>query len=251
MSLANIRVLVTRPLHQAEALCGLIERQQGYAIRFPTLAIEALNHSPLLAQLINLDWLIFTSANAVNFALTANNGTITSLKNLRLVAIGKATANALKNQGLTVDVIPKSGFTSEALLALPEFEHLNQQHCLIVRGQGGREILAEGLRARGARVNYLEVYRRLIPECDSSPVIAQLQRGEIDIITLHSGQSLDNLMVMMPKKSHQQLLKISLVVVSERIKKLAINYGFQRIVVSNYAADTEIMASINALINGE
>jgi uroporphyrinogen-III synthase len=253
--LNGARVLVTRPAHQAENLSGLIQGRGGEAVRFPVLDIVARdNIEEVQYALKNLDkfqWVVFISPNAVNFALKANNGKIDRLKTVRFAAVGRATAQALEAAGLAVDVVPEQGYTSEALLAMPQMQQVKGQACLIVRGEGGREELANTLRSRGAVVQYLEVYKRTIPSIDSSQVVQLLAQHRLDVITATSGEALQNLLIMLGENNHQLLLPIPIVVVSDRIRQLAAGMGFKRIAVTENPADTAILETVTIVCNGE
>jgi uroporphyrinogen-III synthase len=253
--LNGARVLVTRPAHQAENLSGLIQGRGGEAVRFPVLDIVARdNIEEVQYALKNLDkfqWVVFISPNAVNFALKANNGKIDRLKTVRFAAVGRATAQALEAAGLAVDVVPEQGYTSEALLAMPQMQQVKGQACLIVRGEGGREELANTLRSRGAVVQYLEVYKRTIPSIDSSQVVQLLAQHRLDVITVTSGEALQNLLIMLGENNHQLLLPIPIVVVSDRIRQLAAGMGFKRIAVTENPADTAILETVTIICNGE
>jgi uroporphyrinogen-III synthase len=254
-ALTGVRVLVTRPAHQAEHLASLIEQHGGSAIRFPTLAIMARDELDSIRQtLANLDayqWLIFISANAVNFALKANDGKIDRNKTVRFAAVGQATAQAMISAGLVVDILPENGYNSEALLAMPALQQVDGQQCLIVRGEGGREQLATTLRSRGAKVNYLEVYKRIIPRIDSSPVVNLLVQQQLDVITITSAEALQNLSLMLGEAYHQRLSLIPLVVVSERIRGIAADMGFKRIAVTDSPIDTAILETVITCVTGE
>lgn len=253
--LHGISVLVTRPAHQAENLCRLIEARQGRAIRFPTLDIVAVNNSAAIAKTLdNLDkfqWLVFISANAVNFALIANSGKIARFSELRIAAIGRATAKALETAGLRVDLLPLGGHNSEALLAMPEMRQVNGLRFLIVRGEGGREELADILTERGAAVEYLNVYKREIPGIDSSPVINLLTQNRIGCITVTSSEALKNLLIMLGKNNHGPLSAVPLVVVSDRIRQIAADMGFKRIYVTNSPSDAAILETVTTCMAGE
>jgi uroporphyrinogen-III synthase len=248
-ALNGIRVLVTRPAHQAENLCRLIEENGGIPVRLPTLEIVAqgdlLAIQKTLASLDCFHWLIFVSANAVNFALKANNGKIAIPKTLQLAAIGKATSKALAIAGLSVDLEPLQNFNSESLLALPELQTMQGQRVLIVRGEGGREELADTLRSRGADVHYLNVYKRIIPGTNNTAVISMLEQNGLDIITATSGEVLQNLLIMLGATYYQQLFSLPLVVVSDRIKQLAVDMGFKHIAVTANPSDEAILETIN------
>lgn len=253
--LNGARVLVTRPAHQAENLSRLIQERGGEAVRFPVLDIVARdNIDEVQDALKNLDkfqWVVFISPNAVNFALKANNGKIDRLKTVRFAAVGRATAQALEAVGLAADAVPEQDYTSEALLAMPQMQQIKGQACLIVRGEGGREELANTLRSRGADVQYLEVYKRTIPSIDNSQVVQLLTQHRLDVITVTSGEALQNLLIMLGEKNHQLLLPIPLVVVSDRIGQLAAGMGFKRIAVTENPADTAILETVTIVCNGE
>lgn len=246
MVLNGAHILVTRPEHQAENLSRLIEQQGGTAVRFPTLEIVARDDDRIKSTLANLDrfhWVIFISANAVNFALKANGGKIPRTKSVRFAAVGQATAQAIKMAGLPVDLLPENGHNSEALLATPELQRVDGQHCLIVRGEGGREQLATALRSRGAEVDYLEVYKRITPCIDSSPVVELLVQRRLDVITVTSAEALQNLSLMLGE-NNKLLLSIPLVVVSDRIRQQAFDMGFNRITVTDSPIDTAILETV-------
>ncbi len=251
--LKNAQVLVTRPTHQAHNLCQLISQWGGNAIPFPTIEIVAtsdiLNTQSVLANLKKFQWLIFISANAVNFALQANGGKIDGVNATRVAAIGSATANALETANISVDLLPANGYDSEALLASLEIQA--GQHCLIVRGQGGREELADTLRKKGVNVDYLETYKRITPNSDKAPVISLLTRNKLNVITITSGEALENLLSMLGKDYHQQMFAIPLVVISERIRIIAAQRGFKRIAVTKNASDSAIIDTVLTIINEE
>ena len=249
------RVLVTRPAHQAENLCRLIEEQEGTAIRFPALDIVSRDDtSEITKTLANLDrfqWVVFISANAVNFALKANDGRMGRLKSVRYAAVGRSTAQAMAAAGLPVDLVPESGYNSEALLAMPQMQQVEGQNCLIVRGEGGREELANALRSRGANVEYLEVYKRIIPDIDNSEAFKQLEQNRPDVITITSGEALQNLLIMLGSGNHKLVSAIPLVVVSDRIGCAAAEMGFKRITVADSPSDAAIIEAVTTCMVGE
>lgn len=251
--LKGARILVTRPFHQADKICHQIEHENGIAVRFPTLEIvtneNCSEKAKILANLSGFDWVVFISANAVNFALIANDGKIQTFKPTKIAAIGQATANALELVGIQVDLKPAYDYNSEALLALPQMQLQIGQRCLIVRGEGGREELADDLRKKGVIVEYLEVYKRIIPNIDTSPVISMLENNQLDFVTITSGEALKNLLCMIGNKHHQQLFAIPVIVMSNRIRDIAIGMGFHRVSTANNPSDSAILDTIRKLLN--
>jgi len=253
--LKRAHVLVTRPAHQAENLSRLIEEWGGVAFRFPTLAIVPLDNSctiqNTLAHLDKYQWLVFISANAVTMHSYYSDGVkIEQFKSVRIAAIGKATALALAQAGLPVDLVPESGYNTEALLAMPQMQQMKGQSCLIIRGEGGREELATTLRSRGATVEYLDVYKRIIPALDSSQVSLLLAHDKLDVITATSGDALQNLLIMLEEKNHQQLFEVPLVVISNRIRQIAADMGFKRIAVTSSPSDAAILETVTLCVTG-
>lgn len=225
-------IVVTRPAHQAERLCELIEAQGGTAIRFPTLEIQEPQNpaavQAILDRLDEYDLAIFVSPNAVQRAwplILERGGPPPRLK---LAAVGKGTARALERLGSAVHCHPADTFNSETLLALPVMRAVSGQNIVIFRGEGGRELLRETLRQRGAAVSYAEVYRRARPAAEPDRLIRSWQRGEIHAVVVTSVESLRNLFDMLDQPGRQWLLDTPLIVVSERIRQAAQAFGLRR-----------------------
>ena len=168
LPLAGCRVLLTRPTGRQRELREAVRAGGGEAISLPLLAIEPITASEAaagarqeVARLREFDLLIFISANAVRFGVDWISGTGASIAaNAAILAVGAATAReASRLLGRPADS-PTAGGGSEHLLAMPQLKEPENARIAIFRGEGGRELLAEELRRRGARVTYFEVYRR-------------------------------------------------------------------------------------------
>lgn len=248
-SLNGLRILVTRPKRQAQTLCRLIEQAGGVPLCFPVLEILPSRKMPdtarLFQRLDNFHWIIFISANAVSFA--ANLFARPLPETLRVAAIGQATSKALAEWSIKVDLTPKPPFNAEALLASPKMQQMKDQRCLIVRGEGGRELLAETLKARGAKVSYAEVYRRGKPDADGAALIEDCQRQGLDVITITSREALHNLLAMLDSGYHRWVKQIPLVAISGRIQQEAFRLGFNRVWVAESASDQALLEALKAL----
>lgn len=247
------KILVTRPAHQSDNLCKLITQQNWQPIRFPVIEIQVRALSTLeITRLENINsyrYVFFVSVNAVNFVLQVLNGKIKKFQQVTCIAIGKATYEALENLGISGILIPEQGFNSEAVLALPELQTLAGESCLIIRGEGGRELLADSLIQRGATVDYLEVYKRVLPVCDGQLIEEYITKNELTAIVIYSGDALKKLMRLLTKDiTRKDLLSIMLVVISQRVYVLAKEIGFKTVIIADQASDS---AMINALLNGE
>ncbi len=241
-ALDQLSVLVTRPAHQAEDFCRLIEDASGRAIRFPVIAIEAIesnltqDQQPAAIDQYNI--VIFISANAVQYALPRWPNGLPA--NLVVAAIGNKTAASLRSHGITVDVLPKQGFNTESLLESPLLHSVEGKQIAIIRGVGGRLLLADTLRQRGAKVTYIEVYQRVLPKQRLCSVNIDLN---CDIIALTSQQGLRNLITLCDNKDW--LFNTALASNSQRTARLARELGFTRdIVVSPEPSDDAMVATI-------
>ncbi|WP_255556639.1 fused uroporphyrinogen-III synthase HemD/membrane protein HemX [Methylococcus sp. Mc7] len=246
-SLSGLRVLVTRPKDQAEPLCKLVEAAGGSAVRFPLLDIEpsarAAEAAALLRQVSDWDWWIFVSANAVNQARVLGALPPDGARP-RIAAIGKATADALVETGITVDLIPESQANSEGLLNMPEMRDVADRRILIVRGEGGRETLKERLVERGALVQYAELYRRVPVYTGTEPLVDGLRTAGLDILTATSGEAIEHLYSLVPPEDRPRLIETPLVVISERLKNQAGSLGFRHVSVADTASDAAVLQAL-------
>ena len=221
---------MTRPAHQASQLCDLIRAAGGIPVMLPVLAIaDPEDPDPARAQVERLEEFaiaIFVSANAAEkgMALIREHGELPS--HLKIAAVGQRTAEALLHYGGRIDTQAPAPYNSEALLAMPELLDVKGKNIVIFRGSGGRELLAETLRQRGAMVAYAEVYRRVKPEGRLADIIPQT--GDIEIVVVTSQDGLRNLMEMADmEKRRTWLLSKQLVAISARVAELARELGFK------------------------
>ncbi|HLT90982.1 MAG TPA: uroporphyrinogen-III synthase [Woeseiaceae bacterium] len=219
--LAGRGVLVTRAAHQAGALAEVIEAAGGTAIRFPVLEIHGRDPEVLRRDrdaLPPADIVIYASPNAVEHGFDADAD-----RDALVTAIGPATADALAARGRPVDLRP-AGYDSEHLLAEPALADVAGKTVRIVRGDRGRGLLAATLRARGARVDYFSVYRR-VPARHTEAELEALERtwraGGVDVVTVMSVESLDNLLTSLPEYCRDALPGTPLVTPSARVIQTA------------------------------
>lgn len=236
-------ILVTRSIRQSLGLCKLIEALGGQAIRFPALEIApSSDWETALSQLNRAyDLVIFISPNAVHYARDLLAGE--AIQGNLFCAVGKATEKAMKTAGYPVDLVPKHRYDSEGVLAIPDLQQMQGKQVLIVRGDGGRPMLGDSLRARGAKVGYAEVYQRKQPEGDCASLLANW-REHIDLVTTTSIQVLDNLIEMLGESAWQRLKETPLLVISDRMRLAAQQKGFHTILQAEGADDNAIMAAI-------
>ena len=196
VSLAGKSFVVTRPAQQATGMIALLQGCGAEVLAFPTLVIvpKALlpGERAMVENLSAYEHIICVSANAATLGLEILSDYWPQWPvGLQWLAVGPATAEAMAGRGLDV-IIPEAGPDSDSLLAMSELQSIEEHKVLIVRGVGGRELLANGLRRRGAQIDYLEVYERKTPSCSPDTLREFIDaRPEAWIITT-SGESLRN-----------------------------------------------------------
>ncbi len=156
--------------------------------------------------------------------------------------VGAGTAAVLAGYGLDARQ-PTAGHNSEALLDLPELAQLEHQKVLIARGEQGRDLLPEMLKARGAGVTLLPLYRRFAPEHDGATLQHSLTAFDPEVVVTLSGETLNNLICLSNNTDHN--LGNSLIVVPvERIADQAHKAGLQQTCVPESLADHDIVAAV-------
>lgn len=245
------RIVVTRPRGQADALAGMIASLGGEAVLFPLIEISAAEDGQALpqalAQLGDYSLAVFVSPNAVDFSLPAVLAQGRWPETLRAAAVGQGSADALARYGVPAVIVPQRQFDSEALLALPEMQAgaVAGKRVLILRGNGGRELLADTLRARGARVDCVACYRRSPPGDSAAALLALRQAGRLDAFTVSSSEGLRNLLDLLDDAGRRLLAQTPVFVPHWRIQEVAEQLGLRKVVLTD-AADAGILAGLRA-----
>lgn len=227
--LAGLRIAITRPRAQADLLAQRIAQLGGHPILFPLLEIEAADLTPaLLQQLSRLDGFdlaIFISPNAVHYGLAAIHRAGGLPGQLRIATVGQGSARALRDAGIVRVIAPSERFDSEALLALPELQQVQGWRVMILRGDGGRELLGDTLKARGAQVEYAACYRRSKPDANA----ASLLQAAPDIVTVSSSEALRHLWDMLDEADKMHIAALPLFVPHARIAEAARQLGWRQV----------------------
>ena len=254
--LTGIGIAITRPIDQAKKLSALIAEAGGTPILFPLIEITPLadysQFEAVISDIKDYDWAIFISSNAVQNGMPrlvktgiTKEGTFGSLK---FAAIGPVTAAELQSFGVKDVLTPlshvqdgdesKVRFDSESLLALPEMTNVFSKKILIVRGVGGRDILAETLKARGAQVTFAECYRRINPQTNCDLLARLWADKKLHGIVVTSSEAIRHLLDL--AVDSEWLRNLTLFVNHARIAELPLQLGL-KVVVADALGDEAML----------
>jgi uroporphyrinogen-III synthase len=231
------RILVTRPANRAGALAARIAAKGGEAVRFPLIDIfppeswQAVDEA--IARLDAFSLVIVISPNTAAFALGRLQNRRPWPAGLAAGAVGPGTAKMLRDAGIGEVIVPRGRYDSEALLALDALraERIAGRAALILRGEGGRELLAETLRARGARVECAACYRRAAPT-DGTLLVSLLRNNALDAVTLSSSEGLRNLRQLLDTDGFARLSALPVFVPHQRVAEEASRLGLSRVALA-------------------
>ena len=241
--------MITRPLEQAGRLAALVEAAGARALVYPAIGIEnPADPAPALralGALESFDLAVFVSPTAVRsaFGMMAKGRSWPGA--LRAAAVGAGSARELERHGVRAVLVPLSGADSEALLDLPEMAAMSGKRVLILRGEGGRELLGDTLKARGAQVEYAECYRRVRPRTDVGPLLAAWDEAAVHAVTVSSAGGLSNLIAMLGEHGAAQLRRTPVFAAHRRVAEAARRHGVTEIVLAG-TSDEEMLARLMA-----
>ena len=189
------RIVVTRAARQSAPLTDKLAELGAEVIQMPATQVARLDLSPLrdiIPRLPDFSWLMFTSQNAVAIfweQLLGGGRDARALAGLRIAAVGPATAGALLERGIAVDVIPER-FVAEGLLEkLEERDDVSGAHVLYVTAEGSRDVLPDGLERLGAELTVIHAYRSVHDGAGATRLQRALESGTVSAVTFTSASS--------------------------------------------------------------
>jgi uroporphyrinogen III methyltransferase/synthase len=215
------RVLVTRPRDQAGEMVDRLTVLGAEAIEAPMIRIVPPEDDTALKMaarnVASFDWVVFTSANAVDAfmnALLDGPRDIRALAGPQLCTVGSGTAERLARYGIRVDLVPDE-FRSEAVVAaLANHGVVEGARVLVPRADIGRDVIAEGLRSAGAVVTDVVAYRTVLEEAqqENEPDVYRMLLDEkIDVVTFTSPSAVRNFTQIYGAEQTTDLLKNTVV----------------------------------------
>ncbi|KAF1054540.1 MAG: Uroporphyrinogen-III synthase [Stenotrophomonas maltophilia] len=246
------RLLLTRPEAECQALAASLAEQGVGSASLPLLAIDPLDETPeQRTQVLDLDRycaVVVVSKSSAQLGLErVDRYWPQPPANQAWFAVGAATAAILEDYGLSAHY-PAEGDNSEALLAEPALARALQvadPRVLIMRGEGGREFLAEQLRGQGVQVDYLELYRRRLPVYTPGELLRRIQDEALNAIVVSSGQGLENLQ-QLAAADWPQVASMPLFVPSARVAERARQAGAQRVIDCRGASAAALLEALRS-----
>ena len=234
-------VVLTRPQADSERLSQALQ-SEGFQTRImPIMTIEAIptaEQAP--APSLSDDRLcIFISANAVRFGLPQLGPDLARYPDLSVIAVGNKTRDTLEAEGIHAEVPARAD--SEGLLEMPALSAPDSRDVVIVKGEGGRELLASELTRRGARVTEWACYRRCWPDVDVSE-LAEI--GAELVFQASSGEMLSRLSELLAGEGQTDLFQSSIIVPSGRVASLATQAGWGQVILAEDASDDAFMRAL-------
>jgi uroporphyrinogen III methyltransferase/synthase len=215
------RVLVTRPRENAADLVELLEAVGADAIEAPMIRImPPEDYGPLddaCARVSEFDWIVFSSAHAVDAflgRLLESAHDLRALKGVKLCVVGPATGERLATHGLKADLVPAE-FRGDAIVrAMEEDGNLHGRRVLLPHADIGREVIADGLRSQGAHVTEVIAYRTVAVEAEREgepDIYRMLLERRIDVVTFTSASAVRNFVRVVGAEPAADLLRTTVV----------------------------------------
>jgi len=244
------RLLLTRPAEECAALAARLAEQGVFSSSLPLLEIEALAETPeQRSTILDLDRycaVIVVSKPAARLGIElVDRYWPQPPARQRWFSVGAATGAILADYGLNT-YWPAAGEDSEALLELPELSAaltVPGPRVLILKGEGGRELLAEHLQSQGVAVDYLPLYRRHLPDYPPATLPERVRAERLNGLVVSSGQGLEHLRTL-AADVWPELTRLALFVPSPRVAELARAAGAQIVVDCRGASAAALLAAL-------
>jgi uroporphyrinogen-III synthase len=241
--LAGATVVVTRPAASAAPIRRRVRQLGGNVLSLPGTTLKKTDDTiatkAALLAARSSDVVIFVSPAAVKYTFALAR--LRFSRTTQVCAMGEATARALRRRGVKQILIPHDEQTSEGLFALPQLQRLRGKRVVIVGAPGGRDLLANTLKSRKARVQSVHVYRRMPPRFRRDQLDA-IEVADAPLITLITSEEiLENLRAVLPLPLFGKLAAGELVVSSLRLAMAAQRSLFGSVHVAMSPAPADLL----------
>ncbi len=244
--LRGVRIAVTRAEGRGSALAAALRDEGASVTELPLTRIESLNAEPLaraLTEFFAYDWVLLTSVNAVDHLAAALDARGVQFGTQKIAVVGSATSQAAEAQGWRPTLVPER-FQAEGLLdALAARGDVEGARVLYPCAEGARDVLPAGLRALGADVEMIAVYRSA-PDADGQSALrSMVANGTLDLVTVAAPSAVDALLAALPPEHARRLPVACIGPITARAARMA---GFPVKVESDSATTARFVRSIVA-----
>lgn len=243
------RLLLTRPAQESAVLAEVLNGEGVFTSSLPLLETEPLELTPaqrsVIYTLLDYSAVIVVSKPAARLAVELIDEVWPQPPMQPWFSVGEATGRILADYGLDASW-PVEGDDSEALLGLAALKAVAAQpdsRVLIMRGEGGRELLAERLREQGVEVEYLPLYRRFMPSYPPSTLPGLVEVERLNGLVVSSGQGFEHLLEL-AGNSWPRLAELPLFVPSARVAELARAAGASTVIDCHGASAVALLAAL-------
>lgn len=245
-ALAGLSIAVTRAEGRGGALAEALRAEGARVVELPLTRIESLAPEPLdaaVAALATYDWILLTSVNAVQHLEEAMQRADRSSFEAKVAVVGSATGAAAEQRGWRPAVVPDR-FLAEGLLdAMAERGDVEGARILYPAAEGARDVLPSGLRALGAEVDVVPVYRSAPDPDGQSRLQTMVSAGALDLVTVAAPSAVDALQAALPAEHARRLPVACIGPVTARAARMA---GFPVKVESESASTPSLVRGIVA-----
>ena len=241
-----ITAVLTRPSADSQRLAQILENQNISQITLPIMAVVPIPEAQRLPvpSLSDESVCIFVSANAVRFGLPELKQELDRVADTRVIAVGRKTRDTLAMAGIEAEIPERAD--SEGLLRMPALAVAERAQVVIVKGEGGRDLLVKALTARGADVTEWSCYRRVWPDVSMRPLDA-FEPGAL-VFQASSGEALSRLSELLAGANKADLFQSTVIVPSERVATLARESGWCRVLRAHDASDQGFLEALQSLL---
>lgn len=250
--MSDWRLLLTRPQVESQALAAQLAARGIFSSSLPLLETQPLPETrgqrARMRELDRYTAVIVVSKPAARLGLQRlEHYWPQPPAHLQWFSVGAATGQLLVDHGLPV-CWPQAADDSEALLQLPQLHRalqVPQPRVLILKGEGGRELIAMHLRAQGVTVDYLSLYRRVLPEYPAGLLRARIDEQQLNGLLVSSGQGLEHL-IRLAADDWAYVASLPLFVPSPRVAALARAAGVRHVVDCRGASAAALLEALQA-----
>jgi len=243
-ALHGVRIAVTRAEGRGGALADALRSVGALVVELPLTRIDILPAAPLekaLEHLDDYDWVLLTSANAVQHLADALTRAGLALREQKLAVVGSATASAAEAHGWRATLVPER-FLAEGLVdAMASRGDVEHARMLYPAAEGARDVLPAGLAALGAIVDVVPVYRSAPDPEGQRRLRALVAAGALDLVTVAAPSAVDALLAALPAEHARRLPVACIGPVTARAARMA---GFPVKVESDSASTPSFVRSI-------